>query len=321
LNADFNQILSTTLKNYIGGDMFVDAVFDSAQLLTAVYKNKVRRIPNTGEKFTVGVEYAHNETFEFVGEYDPVNKTQTQFLTRAEFPWTIFAGSYTVSDLELKQNRGKEAVKSLAKAKLENARKSAASKLNQRLWVDPPANAQGTPHIIGLPGAVSAGNPTQGNYGGINRSTNAQWRAQVNHSGSGSALQLLNLSSAIHSAMDGTNEYPNVIVTTQELWERIESLYAGKYAPTTLRDADSGIKSDLVYRGVPIIWDVFATANNVWVLNTNYWYVIADTNQLFEVGDGFRNDQLATTYPIAMFGNIICSNPRMQCLLDGQLRA
>ena len=84
-NADFNQILSTTLKNYI--PQLTDNIFAARPLFYALTNGQTIRRISGGAKIVVPLIYGTNSTAASYEESDTIATTAQTGISAAEYDW------------------------------------------------------------------------------------------------------------------------------------------------------------------------------------------------------------------------------------------
>ncbi|MBA3758933.1 MAG: phage major capsid protein [Gemmatimonadales bacterium] len=222
---------------------FNDMVFEGTPLLA---KLRERQKSFVGRKALEPIMTLANSTTQWMASgYDEVDLTPQAGLDKAEFPLVSMTTSVVMSDLERDQNRGPDEKIDLWTAKVEQAKMSAVDYLSTGLHSDGTAEAN---QITGLKALVSA----TGTYGGIARSGNTYWQSFVDSTAE--ALTDDDMLTAYNTASRGGRTYPDLILTTQALWEK----YALTLTPNIRYDdttkANLGFSS-LQFMGAPVMWD------------------------------------------------------------------
>ena len=167
----FTEMVSTTLRNHPA------EISDNVSRHNALWrrmskKGKVRTLDGGYEIVRV-LDYAENATYQRYSGFDTLSIQQSDVITSAKYDWAQAAVNVAASGRELRQNNGKQAMINLVRARLDNARRTAANNMSVDLYSDGAlANQMG-----GLQNIVQTGG--QGTVGGINAATWSFWRNQV----------------------------------------------------------------------------------------------------------------------------------------------
>ena len=103
-NADFDQILSTTLKNYI--PKLADNVFTARPLFYALTNGQTIRRISGGAKIVVPIIYGTNSTAGSYAGDDTIAITAQTGISAAEYSWKQYAASVTITGIEEAKNSG-----------------------------------------------------------------------------------------------------------------------------------------------------------------------------------------------------------------------
>jgi hypothetical protein len=302
-NANFDALLSTTLANY--RDQLTDNIF-TARPLTYFLQDKGRmRMLNGGTKIVEPLIYGTNATVGSYSGYDSIALTAQAGITAAEYDWKQYAASIAISGIEEAKNNGEQEIINLLEAKIMQAEESMREGFNQMFFADGSGNSG--KDWNGLGNLVEA----SGTVGGINRATsgNEYWRSyEENTSG---ALTLAQLSTAYNSVSVG-NDHPDMVLTTQTLFEKYEALLQPQLRYTDTKTADAGFQN-LLFKAAPVVYDEHCTAGVVYFLNSKYLTLVGHSGKWFEQTAFVRPEDLDARYALIMcYGNLTCRNAAKQ---------
>jgi hypothetical protein len=302
-NPNFDALLSTTLANY--RDQLTDNIF-TARPLTYFLMDKGRiRMLNGGSKIVEPLIYGTNSTVSSYSGFDTISLTAQTGITAAEFEWKQYAASIAISGIEEAKNNGEQEVINLLEAKIMQAEESMREGFNQMLFGDGTGNSG--KNWDGLGNIVEA----SGTVGGINRATagNEYWRSYEENTAG--ALTLAQMSTAYNSVSVG-NDHPDMILTTQTLFEKYESLLTPQLRFTDTKTADAGFQN-LLYKAAPVVYDVHCTAGVVYFLNSKYLTLVGHSEKWFAQTDFVRPENLDARYALILcYGNLTCRNAKKQ---------
>lgn len=298
----------------------VDQIMTATPFWYLMTKKGKRRTESGGRWIEVPLQYAKNETVQFFGKGDTISINDTQPLTVARWDWKYLAGSIVRYFVDDQKNRGQAAVINLMNAKLDNLRMSLIDKLETSLFGD--GTGDSSKAIDGL-GNIIAETTTSGTVAGIDRASYTWWRNNAtNQTGKSSSVYLRSAMSTMFNNCgkqgEGVTRFPDVIVTTQTIYEYYESETV-EIARILIGDkqlADLGF-GELAYKGRPITWSPAQTADNMYFINTNFLEFVADPIANFDMTDwkpiiDQPNDRIAQ---IVSVGNLVCSNCQRQGVL------
>lgn len=290
-------LIATTLQHYT--KKLEDVVFGANPI---TYILKLAGMPSqNGRTIVVPLLYAESTAVGSYEDDDTFIAPTRAGITAAEFPWKGMFASIFFTGIEMAQNSGPEQAVSLLKARVTQAERTLAKKLNLALLGDGTGN--GGKDFMGLGGVIATGNT----YGGIDRSDvlNTWWRAKV--TALGGALTIAALRTMYNNTSEG-NEQPTHIVTTQLLFEKYESLLdAGvRYENRDLGDAGF---QNLMFKGAPITFDRDVTTGEVLFLNTNHLKIVKLDDRWFDWSDWLVPvNQDAKYKNVYLNGNLTSSN-------------
>lgn len=303
-NANYTALLSTTLANY--RDKLTDNVF-SARPLTYWLSDKGRiRTETGGTKIVEQLIYGQNSTVASYSDYETLSLTPQEGISAAEYDWKQYGASIAISGIEQAKNNGEHAIIDLLEAKIMQAEESMREGFNQMFYGDGTGNSG--KNWNGLGNIIESGNTV----GGINSATgqgNDWWRSYEENTAG--ALTLLQMATAYNSTSVG-NDHPDLILTTQTLFEKYESLLQPQLRYTDTKTADAGFQN-LLFKSAPIMYDVHAPAGNMFFINSKYLKLVGHSDKWFAQTDFVRPENQDAMFALIMcYGNLVCSNRARQ---------
>lgn len=303
-NANFDALLSTTLANY--RDKLTDNVF-TARPLTYWLSDKGRiRMETGGTKIVEQLIYGQNSTVSSYSGYETLSLTPQEGISAAEYDWKQYGASIAISGIEEAKNNGEHAIINLLEAKIMQAEESMREGFNQMFFGDGTGNSG--KNWNGLGNIVESGN-TVGGINSANGQGNDWWRSYEENTAG--ALTLLQMATAYNSVSVG-NDHPDVILTTQTLFEKYESLLQPQLRYTDTKTADAGFQN-LLFKSAPIMYDVHCPAGNMFFLNSKYLKLVGHSDKWFAQTDFVRPENQDARFALIMcYGNLVCSNRARQ---------
>jgi hypothetical protein len=302
-NPNFDALLSTTLANY--RDQLTDNIF-TARPLTYFLQDKGRiRMLNGGTKIVEPLIYGESTTVGSYSGYDSIALTAQAGITAAEYDWKQYAASIAISGIEEAKNNGEQEIINLLEAKIMQAEESMREGFNRMFYSDGTGNSG--KDWNGLGNIVEA----SGTVGGINRATsgNEYWRSYEENTAT--ALTLAQMSTAYNSVSVG-NDHPDMILTTQTLFEKYEALLQPQLRYTDTKTADAGFQN-LLFKAAPIVYDEHCTAGIVYFLNSKYLTLVGHSSKWFAQTQFVQPEDLDARYALIMcYGNLTCRNAAKQ---------
>jgi hypothetical protein len=303
-NANFDALLSTTLANYRA--QLTDNVF-TARPLTYFLMDKGRiRMVDGGTKIVEPLIYGQNGTVASYSGYDTISLTAQDGMSAAEYDWKQYAASIAISGIEEAKNNGEAAIINLLEAKIMQAEESMREGFNQMFFGDGTGNSG--KNWNGLGNLVESGN-TVGGINSANGQGNDFWRSYEENTAG--ALTLAQMATAYNSVSVG-NDHPDMILTTQTLFEKYEALLQPQLRYTDTKTADAGFQN-LLFKAAPVAYDVHCTAGVVYFLNSKYLTLVGHSGKWFQQTDFVRPENLDARYALIMcYGNLTVRNRAKQ---------
>lgn len=312
--ADVNlgQMLSTTLKKY--RSTLVDNIHNSNAVFFTLKEMGAFKEESGGERIVQPLMYGKNETAGSYDGYDTLSVDPQEGIDAAEFNWKQYSASISISGKQMRQNAGrKEKIIDLLEAKTKQARLSLQGELVEGLFSDGTGNS--SKDLTGLDAMVLA----SGTYGGINSATYSWWQAHVDSTSE--TLSLSDMRTAFNTPSKGGTDSPDLIVTTQTLFEKYESLLTSTIqmrSEKTKKLGDAGFQA-LEFKGVPIVWDEDATSGQMYFLNTDHMKLVIHKDANFETTDFVKpENQDAMVAQILFMGNLTCDRRKAFGLLSNK---
>ena len=303
-NANFDQILSTTLYNYV--PKLADNVFGARPLFYALTNGQTIRRVNGGAKIIVPIIYGSNSTAASYAGADTIPITAQDGISAAEYDLTQYAATVTITGIEEGKNNGEAAIIDLLEGKIMQAEQTIIDNMNTMFWGDGTGN--GGDDWMGLQGIVADGST----LGGIDPTAagNTWWKPTMTNQGA-AALTTAAMSSVYNTVSVG-NDQPTIIFTDQERYEDYEALLQTNLRYTSATVADAGFQN-LLFKGAPVTFDDACEANAMYFLNTKYIRLVGHTETWFQPTPFVRpTNQDARFAQILCYGNLTCSNRSRQ---------
>jgi hypothetical protein len=303
-NSNFDALLSTTLANY--RDQLTDNIF-TARPLTYFLMDKGRiRMLNGGTKIVEPLIYGQNSTVASYSGYDTISLTAQDGISAAEYDWKQYAASIAISGIEEAKNNGEQEIINLLEAKIMQAEESMREGFNQMFFGDGTGNS--SKNWNGLGNLVESGNTV----GGINSATgqgNDWWRSYEENTAG--ALTLAQMNTAYNTVSVG-NDHPDMVLTTQTLYEKYEALLQPQLRYTDTKTADAGFQN-LLFKAAPVTYDAHCTAGVMYFLNSKYITLVGHSGKWFQQTEFVRPENLDARYALIMcYGNLTVRNRAKQ---------
>ena len=316
-SVDYNALFSTTLQNY--QPTLVDNIFKDLVLLNHLNSGGRVVMEEGGTQIVEPVLYEANTTAASYSGYDNIALTPQEGITAAIYDWKQIAASIAISGIEEAQNRGTEAIIKLLNAKIMQAEMSIKSLVNGQLLSSNDGTGGTAKQFNGIGGFAGSLNTA---IGGIDAATESWWNPTIPAGIQGATLSLVNMANVYNNASKG-NDTPDLIITTEALFSKFESLLTPNVRYQDVAKANSGFQN-LMFKQTPVVFDLAMPGNQVsnasmYFLNTKYlkltgmnghWW----TTTPFQQGTVAQKD---ARYAIVLaYGQLTCSNRARQGYLS-----
>jgi hypothetical protein len=311
--VDYNALFSTTLQNY--QPTLVDNIFKDLVLLNHMNSGGRVVMEEGGTQIVEPVLYEENTTAASYADYDNILLTPQDGITAAIYNWKQIAASIAISGIEEAKNRGTEAIIKLLNAKIMQAEMSIKKLVNDQLL----SSNDGVTNPLEFAGSLNT------EIGGIDAATNTWWNPTIQAGIQGATLSLVNMANTYNNASKG-NDTPDIIITTEPLFSKYESLLTPNVRYQDVAKANAGFQN-LMFKQTPVVYDLAMPGNQVsnasmYFLNTKYlkltgmnghWF----TSTPFQQGTVAQKD---ARYAIVLaYGQLTCSNRARQGYLSADV--
>lgn len=307
-NPNFDDILATTLKNYL--PKLVDNVFSARPLVFFLKQAGQIRPVGGGATIVLPLIHALNSTAGSYSGYDTIATTPQEGITAAEYSWQQYAVSIAISGIEEAMNSSEEEVIDLLEAKVMQAEETMLEQMDVMFFGNGTGNGgkdwNGLDHLVAQNATV---------VGGIDPATQVYWQSNINSTAE--ALTLSAMENMYNTASVG-NDRPNVILTTQLLYERYNSFLQNQQRFTNAETADAGFEN-LLFHNTPVCFDVYCQANRMYYLNTKYLRLVGHKDVWFKPTPFVRPENQDARYAqILSYGEFCISNRKRQGVLTNK---
>jgi hypothetical protein len=270
----------------------------------------IRRVSG-GAKIIVPIIYGTNSTAASYSGTDTIDVTAQTGISAAEYDWKQYAATVTISGIEEAKNNGEAAIIDLLEGKIFQTQETIIENMNTMFWADGTGNSSkdwnGLALIVGGTGVSLGGIDPLG-------AGNSWWKSsEVDESGALTQLTMANM----YNTVSVGNDQPTIIITTQTLYEKYESLLEGQIRYTDTDVADGGFQN-LLFKGAPVTFDGACSTGQMLFLNTKYLQLVAHSDVWFKPTPFVRpTNQDAVFSQLLVYGNLTCSNRARQGLIYG----
>lgn len=275
------------------------------------------------------VIWASNTTVMAYSGYDRLDTTAQEEITAAQYNWRQIAVNVSISGLEEMQNDGPEAILDLWTAKVKIAEMSLQQFLNQKICgsaalKDPNKDFLGFDELIedtATGGAAPASHGGTGLVGGLQRGAAADQQFWNNRYKTSTLATITQDMRTIFNYCSEGNAHPDLIVTTQELYEGHVNQNAGKQILTNPEMMKIGFPNVSFY-GATMFFDRHIQGSGtssglMYFVNTDFLDITLHRRRNFAMRqrqDAFDQDAMQAF--ILLGGNMTLDNSRFQGVLE-----
>jgi hypothetical protein len=323
----FDEIFSTSLQNY--KKTLADNIFDAFPFFEVM--NKAGGDLGEGERgglvfednandIIVPIMHGKNTTVKSYSGYDIIDTTPATGLGNAKYTMKQVAGTVTIDRFSERQNAGKTQIIKLFDAKMQQLEQSFQDAISVMLYSDGTGNSG--KDLSGLQ-LIVADTPTSGTVGGIDRSSHTFWRNYTDDGANSAAAfdALIADMRTMYLNLCLKKQAPNFGVTSLAVYSGYESklLATINYnvgMNNLMRNADYGFEN-YKFHNVTLTFDNDCGSDKMYFLNTKYLKLHVDKETYF-VNMPFQRpyNQDARTAQVLLYGELCCSNCRMQGVLE-----
>lgn len=312
----YNSLLTTTLADF--SKTMSDNIFDVNPLLSwlngklgvAMRGKTVKRIVNGGESIVEHLLYEQNSTVDSYSGAQVIDTTLQEGHTIARYNWKQYAGTVGITGLEKRSNMGESQLINLLSAKVQQLELSMRDRMSRDAFSDGTGN--GGKNLTGLSLIVDSA----GTVGGLSATTFTWWASTETASGS-FATQGINDMRTIYNTLSLGNDKPDLIVTTQTVFEYYEKALQPQERFTSNSVADAGFMN-LTFKNTPIVFDRDCNSGVMYFLNSKYLNFVVHKDADMATSPFVEpENQDVTTSKVIWQGNLTTNNRRRLGKLTG----
>ncbi len=317
VTPDLYSILAETAR--ASGPELTDEYFNSNPVYFKL--NQKRKPFPDNEQLTERVLIEGNPNVDFRDARATIPVVQSDPLRKILFTKVSLTGSMPLFDIDILQNSGKEKVADFANDMLDMTVNTMKKKLGESVLASTQLDDAPTsiPTIISASGAYgyildkNDGNPTS-----MTVASYPWWVSQ--YEGTVEPISLStgagNMQRMMMSCQQGIQaETIDMIVCDPDMFVRLGSLIEGKYAIRADEELLKAGFQNILFMGIPVVWDVTCPSGTVFFLNLKHLFLrpsqfCADSFYIKKPHD--VTDALATVQLFLWNGNITCNGRRFQ---------
>lgn len=269
-----------------------------------------------GRFLTEPLHFAKSDNVKFVRKGSTTALTDKEFLTVAVYQWRYLADAIVRFGVDDQQNRGRNQIISLMRAKLENSKNSLIDKMETTLFgsvVSDPDAFQGLLDIVPDDPTI-----TGSTLGGIDPSVDTWWRNQATNMNAESFTSLgrKRMTTMLNNCRNNlSSDSPDIIVCAQTPYEFYEEETVEQRQVVNKTLGDAGFQN-IEFKGIPMIWSPAASAR-MYFLNTRYLKFRYDPQVFFDMTEWKAipnqiNDRVAQ---VITAGNLVTGRRRCHGVL------
>ena len=298
---------------------FIDTIFGARPLTYFLLESGQVRMIDGGSQIIEPLVVANNgsvEAYTGSGPIDPTQENSQQF-SAAEFDWSTIVASISITGIEEAKNAGSNRILDLLEGKIAVARESITEFMNTAFHLDtataPAANFNGLGYLVAQNTNSVGGILTTDGAGDAPGQT--YWQSHIDSDAV--ALSTADMTTVYNTVSVG-NDQPNLVLTTQALYEKYESLLQPQLRYSSADVADAGFQN-LMFKGAPVLYDADTTAGVMYMLNTKYLKLVGHSDKWFTPSPFIRTTVAdSRTAQIFCYGQLTINNRNRQGVLTAK---
>lgn len=278
LTEAIDNLYTTTWQNMKGE--VADQIFDATPFWFWLREHKAFDRVEGGRYLSEPLRYAKSDNVAWIKKGSTVVLDDKEFLTTAQFEWSYLSDSIVRFGVDDQQNRGKNQIINLMKAKLANSKDTLVSTLEGAL-----CGTKSGDSMHGIRDLILDDPTTNNSYGGIPNDTYTWWRNQTkNMTGlSYATYGVYWLRNMINNCMNNlAMDRPDLIVSGQTPYEMYEDAVVEQKRIVNKTLGDAGFEN-IEYKGIPMIWTPSIANTRQYVVNTKFLRVKYDPSMYFDM--------------------------------------
>ncbi|MEE8289792.1 MAG: phage major capsid protein [Nitrosomonadaceae bacterium] len=314
-NADFDEIITTTLKNR--SKKIARNIINNNGFLDYLKMRGNTQIEDGGETLVEALDFAENDTFKYYDGYETLDVSASNVLSSAQYDWKQAAVNVVLSGREIRQNSGSDTrVINLLAGKIQNCEDTFYNRIGADLYAD--GTGSGGKEIGGLQLLV-ADAPGTGTVGGIDRSAFTFWQNKFQDTTAATAANIQGFMNGLMLECTDGMKKPNLILADAKYYNFYWTSLQEIQRINTSHHGEAGYET-LAYRGphgkAEVIYDPNAPTNHMYFIETSCikWRAHRDAN-FTPTEQKVAVNQDAIVRPMLLMANLTMSNARVQGVL------
>lgn len=275
-----------------------------------------------GSHWEYTIRYAKEDSnLKWFGRGDVFGLGSKENLTRLKFEAKNLGTSVVRYWEEEQAIRGKAQLVPYGEDITASAKESLHDALATALWTNPTSNSK---QINSLTELIAV-DPTTGVFGGLDRSVNPHlWNLTVDFTGKTIAADLLKVMRSVYNTCSsfrtGTQKAPDLIITTQAIYEEYEGLCEDlRQIQSNSTDRASLGFGELRFKNCEMFWDPECPAGHMYFLNTSTLEIPVDPAVYFDMTEWkhIAGNSLDMTAQILSRLQLCCNMPAKNAVIHG----
>lgn len=308
-NPSFDDLISQTLDAY--APTIVDNAF-SSKPFSWVLKNE-GRIQNKDGGLTCVVDllYAQSKNVGSYADEDTFTTETDDNITAAQYSWSQQYGLFKVTGIEEAKNSGsKTRIFDLVATRAKALELTMAESYNGQFWSDGSGNSN--KDFIGLQAIVNSADPSWGDLGGIDSASNSWWQSTVDSTAEAWATWGFAGMTDMWLTVSEGADHPTHLFTTAAVYSAIHSNLTQNARYMDPEVGEAGFQN-LLWMGVPVIYDKDVPSGCVYMLNMNYITLYTLAGKWMTAGDFIKPlNQDLKVKSFLSYGQLTTSNRSRQ---------
>ena len=309
-NPDFNEIRTTTME-YYANKRLANQIYDGTPLLKWMRARGRTQEYDGGDPIVEPILHEENTTVRFMTDLAELDFRQMGGIGAAHYTGKLLTATAVLPWMDRFRNSGSARVIDLWDAKVDQMKMSTSKLLNREIIKGDPTTNPAT--ITGLTLIIDSA----GTLGNISRTSNTFWQAY--EEGTAGPLTPEDMRTAIFTITRAMpDNMPDLILTTQALFSKYQSLILPAYQVSDLKNADLGVPT-ANFMGIPMMWDPEVPEGVMLFINTKYLKLRVHSQANMEMSDrDMIGKQLVDGMFVYWVGNLTTNGPRYLGKLTGR---
>lgn len=281
-----DNLFTTTWRNV--KKKVVDQAYQITPLFNMLFEGgRIKEQETGGRYIDIPVRISKSDAnIKWFGRGDTFSVTDNEFLTQITYEMRYLGDSMVRYWMDDQKNRGQAKLLDYVMEKIDNHKASLIDTLETSAFV---SDASGI-GMNSLADLVST-TPTTGTVAGLSRVT-YPWLRNLAVDGSGYTVAtdlipgMRTMINNLSKYKSGTRRAPDVIITTQDIYEQLEEILESMQMVVTHDSPSASLGfGDISYKKIPIYWCPACPTGRMYILNTEHLRFTVDSFAYFDMGE------------------------------------